>query len=132
MRHNKRIFIISAEKSDAYDTENRRRMIELWHDIERLGLLAQPSMGSYEGVSEASIVITERDSDDLRELLLGLSKSYDQDCIMVREPSGSSYLISLGGADEYIGEWRLAPEVIAKQKQAYTLVDGNHYITSKF
>ena len=128
---------MSAERSELGWVQNWDRMKDLWNDIKRLELLAQPSTGSYEGISEESIVITERDSDDLRELLVGMACQYDQDCIMVREPSGSCFLLGASGLgsispDQYIGEWRQVPEVIAKQKQAYTLVDGNHYITSKF
>lgn len=132
MRYDNRIFIMSAEVFELDDQRNHRRTKELWDSMERLGLLAKPAEGCYKGYFESSIVITERDSDDLRALLMNLSRMFSQECIMVREPSGSCYLLSDTFDDNYIGEWREVPASIAKMAMASTKIDDRHFITTKY
>ena len=132
MKNNNRVYIISAEVSGLSDLENAHRTDQLWGDIGALELKAKPSIGLYKGITEQSIVVVERSTDSLRDLLLSVSDEYSQECIMVREPSGSCYLLANGDSDLYIGEWREVPESIAKMATNSTMVDGKYYITSKF
>tara|TARA_R110000822_G_scaffold223687_1_gene356824 strand:- start:405 stop:806 length:402 start_codon:yes stop_codon:yes gene_type:complete len=130
-KYDNRIYIMSAERAGLDSRVNYMRTYGLWEDITRMELIVRPSQGYYEGTLETSVVITERDTDNLREVLVELSKVYDQDCIMVREKSGACYLLG-AGKDEYIGEWRLVPKSVAMMVSSSTLVGGKHYITSKF
>ena len=131
MKYDRRIYIMSAEIAEYPKSENRMRMSSLWQDVHRMELMAKPSVGSYKGQVEASMVITERPTDNLRELLMTLAETYDQECIMVREMSGACYLLG-NGKDEYIGEWKEVPDSIAYQSEAFTSVDGKNFITTKF
>ena len=133
MKTNNPIFILSAERSNYNWFENNDRANDLFYRLEGLGLLVTAGVGSYEGTTEVNAIVVQRPGEDLRELLLNISSEYEQECILMREPSGSTYLINKDWKrDDYIGEFRQVPEPVAKMQKSWTRVNNSYYITRSF
>lgn len=133
MNSNRREYIISAELSKRSWFVNNDLSMQLYYQLEALGLMVTGCQGFYEGVSELSVIVTELGHENLRELLLNIAQDYGQECILVKEPKGSTYLISNDwDKDTYIGEMRAVPEPVAKLQAGYTLVNNTYYITQSF
>jgi hypothetical protein len=131
MKHQQQtIFILSAERDDDSPRMNYVNTQDLARRLNALELLWMPVEGCYKGAHETSFMVIQRPGEQLQSSLWELSQDYNQESILVREPSGATTLV---GSDwsEYIGQWRPVPEPVAKMHDAWTKRNGQYYIVTK-
>lgn len=113
----KPIIIFSVDKSSLVAMTNamNRRIVE--RDMAMLGISFEKVLGCYEGTEEWSYIVDGKHA----EIVRGMAKQYEQDCILLRDNENKCTLQYFDGrSPQFIGELVAVPQEIALSAGAYT------------
>jgi len=124
--------ILSAERSDLNDCENRARTSELIDCLETYGIKFKQVCGCYKGVMETSFYCILKDDTDLNTIL-GLAADFEQETVLIRHPETDSCELwkpETGEPLETLGEWTETTKTGAELAENYTydIETGIYYI----
>lgn len=124
--------ILSAERFDLSDYENKARTAELIDCLETYGIGFKTVRGCYKGSIETSFYCVLKDDSDLKTVL-GLAADFEQETVLIREPETdlcSLWEPETGEPLETIGEWTETTKTGAELADGYTydIETGIYYI----
>ena len=134
--HKTQLVVLSAERAELSDGENRDRTRQLFKSLEHAGAAFMPVEGRYEGMHESGFVVILNAAFSLSHAI-ELAERYNQDSVRhlrAADHAGrrDATLIRLeggGAALTNIGKWRAVPESEALRHDAYTKdLRGYYYV----
>lgn len=124
--------ILSAERFDLSDYENRARTAELIECLENYGIGFKTVRGCYKGSIEVSFYCVLKNDEDLKTVL-GLAADFEQETVLIRHPETDSCELwkpETGEPLETIGTWSETTKTGAELAEGYTydIETGIYYI----
>lgn len=125
-------YFISAERKELPFNRNAYRTVDLLNRIEdRFSLLTEvrQAEGCYFGTNEISYEVKARSTYELAYLKFLAFNRYQQESILQVDGENRATLIYHDGTTESVGRWTRTSEVIAKQQDCWTRINGMYFIT---
>ena len=119
-------YILSACLPYLDNIDNHLRTCQLKRDLAGTASLRVKSC--YKDTSEDSFLVVTED----QSMILALADKYNQESVLVREPSNAVSLLFSSGQSEYIGEWKQVPQWVAEDNGSYTKYGDNWFIAVKY
>jgi hypothetical protein len=98
-----RFFILSAHRDNLDVNSNHQRTREVYNTLLDLGLDFACVTGVYKGSKEASFMIFDNESQEVRANVELLCKLYNQECYLERDKDNEGYLVYPNATKESLG-----------------------------
>lgn len=119
---------VSAFKSTNTLQQNYDAQFSLISRVSKRDMAYQHCCGVYKGTSEYSLGITCNSPWSVGMLYDWAKNVYDQECILLREPDGSCWLLSNSSSHgDYIGQWSEISANQASRLDAYTAFGRRYF-----
>lgn len=122
------IYIFSVEKSDLSWATNTKNTIKVGELLTKLGIPFSKASGVYKGQSERSFVVVDH-ALVLESFIKQLCSEYKQECYLKAHTDRTAQLIFMDGYTEDLGHLLNVGQSRALQKEVYTYVDSQWFIT---
>ena len=131
--NNNNIVILSAHSEGLTRSENTIRQLDLMRDLNDLKYNYKALIGYYRGKREQSLLVVlplENYNVDLN-ILISLSRHYDQECILFADEIRDPKLIYLNGKETKLGTLTPVSKMRAfkEDNYSYDVVNEQYYIT---
>ena len=118
-------FIVSGYVNDKED-----RTDELREELEGLNQTFSEIQGVYNGRAETSFIVF----DSTNKQAIELGHKYNQESVLVRSIFNDCSLLYTDerlkeDKSEYLGVFKQVPKEVAEQKDAYSIINNEYYIT---
>lgn len=110
--------IITAYRPEYSKSQNKKRMQEMLGTLREIGLhVYEPQKSEWDGIKERSVIVPNAPFD----VLMALSKKYDQEAFIYKDPSGSIGIYYVDGrAQMAYDEGQLPFSMSSDPKQEYS------------
>lgn len=126
-------FIISADRTEYAPETNRDRRWRLDFMLKGAGLVTVPVTGSYEGVTEGSLMVPPNGlaAGDVRRLLIQAAENWEQDSVLEFNKDGDAWLVfTRGRPDKYLGRLVIS-DTLPPEVSAFTRLPDGRFIYTK-
>lgn len=131
MNITQQVVILSAERSELGAAENLNRTNILRGCIDDIGLKFSQAIGVYKGKEEMSFVVLINTLDDIENLKSFAFNNFDQESVLYQDANQEAYLLFGDGTEQRLGVLERTNKDDAIIRDAYTILNGEYYVTNK-
>ena len=127
----RQVVILSAFQKNLDIAKNVAHSTDLRAFLDNYDMTYKHAIGVYKGDSETSFVVIVENEEQINKLRTVAFKQYNQESILLQDSNQLARLEFSDGTTVELGKLVETTSQIAKQKDAYTFVDGKYYITTR-
>lgn len=117
-----RFFIFSAARHELTVNDNHLRTREVYNTLLDSQLDFVCVTGVYKGSQEASFMVFDDGSNEVRASVEALCKVYDQECYLERDKDNEGYLVYPNGTKESLGVPKELTRLETKDIEGFTVL----------